>query len=398
MTKRILFVDDEPMVLSGIERSLRTMRKEWQMEFVSGGSEALEKMAINPYDVVITDMRMPGMDGAQLLEKVKNRFPQTVRMALSGQSDRDTVFRCIGPTHQYLSKPCDIDEIKQKLMHAFALRDLLHHPPLKQLVSKMAAVPSSPSLLRALESLLDFPNPSASEVGDLISQDMGMTAKVLQLVNCAFLGAPMRIVSARQAVSIIGLENIKTLVQTTGLFPKFTSTLPEQLPNLWDHSLATAQFAKTIAQVEKADSHTIESAFTAGLLHDLGGLILASTYEERLSLAPEISSTSGNPAGLPDNIHAQVGAYLLGLWGLPQEIVEAVAWHHEPSRANPTRFSPLIAVHVADHYARRGQPDQPGRKYEPLDEMLISNLGLQYRLPLWNKACSEIEEKCKTNG
>src|SRR5258708_4509441 len=129
MTKRILFIDDEPMVLSGIERSLRTMRKEWQMEFVSGGSEALEKMAINPYDVVITDMRMPGMDGAQLLEKVKNRFPQTVRMALSGQSDRDTVFRCIGPTHQYLSKPCDIDEIKQKLMHAFALRDLLHHPP-----------------------------------------------------------------------------------------------------------------------------------------------------------------------------------------------------------------------------------------------------------------------------
>jgi putative nucleotidyltransferase with HDIG domain len=386
------------MVLSGIERSLRTMRKEWQMEFVSGGSEALETMAINSYDVVITDMRMPDMDGAQLLEKVKNRFPQTVRMALSGQSDRDTVFRCIGPTHQYLSKPCDIEEIKQKLMHAFALRDVLHYPPLKQLVSKMAAVPSSPSLLRSLEGLLDSADPSVSAVGDLVARDMGMTAKVLQLVNCAFLGAPMRIVSARQGVSIIGIENIKTLVQTTGLFPKFTSTLPEQLPNLWDHSLATAQFAKTIAQVEKADSHTIESAFTAGLLHDIGGLILASTYEERLSLAPEISSTSGNPAGLPDNIHAQVGAYLLGLWGLPEEIVEAVAWHHEPSRADPTTFSPLIAVHLADHYARRRQPDQPGRKHELLDETLISNLGLQDRLPLWDKACSEMDERCGANG
>jgi putative nucleotidyltransferase with HDIG domain len=262
----------------------------------------------------------------------------------------------------------------------------------------MAAVPSSPSLLSALERLLDSPNPSAAEASDLMSQDMGMTAKVLQLVNCAFLGAPMRIVSARQAVSMIGVENLKTLVQTTGLFSEFTGTLPEQLPNLWDHSLATAQFAKTIAQVEKADGYTIESAFTAGLLHDIGSLILASTCEERLTLAAEISSTSGNLAGTPDKIHAQVGAYLLGLWGLPEEIVEAVAWHHEPSHANPTRFSPLIAVHVADHYARRKQLDQPGRKYEPLNEMLISNLGLQYRLPLWSKACSEIEEKCATNG
>ncbi|HZR59157.1 MAG TPA: response regulator [Terriglobales bacterium] len=399
MTKRILFVDDEPLVLNGIERSLRTMRKEWQMEFVLGGSEALETMARNPFDVVISDMRMPRMDGAQLLEQVKHRFPQTVRMALSGQSDRDTIFRCIGPTHQYLSKPCDIEEIKQKLTRALALRDVLHHPELKQMVSRMEAVPSLPALLKSLKLLLDCPNPSVSGVSDLIVQDMGMTAKVLQLVNCAFLGTPARVASAKQAVSMVGLDNIKILVHTLGLFSEFTDTLPDPLTHLWCHSLTTARFAQAIARTEKSDDYTIECAFTAGLLHNIGSLILACSSEEHSSLTQEITATASrnNPEAF-NNIHPQVGAYLLGLWGLPAEIIEAVAWHHEPSHAKPTQFSPLIAVHVAAHYNQRRQPGQAARKHEGLDESLISHLGLQERLVFWEEACSEIAAERAANA
>jgi DNA-binding NarL/FixJ family response regulator len=326
VTKRILFVDDEPMVLSGIERSLRTMRKEWKMEFVAGGSEALETMSQRPFDVVITDMRMPGMDGAQLLEHVKNRFPQTVRMALSGQSDRDTIFRCIGPTHQYLSKPCDIDEMKQKLTHAFALRDVLHDEQLKQLVSKMEAVPSMPALFGSLKVLLYSPYPPVLKVSEIIAKDMGMTAKVLQLVNCAFLGVPTRIASSTKAVSVVGVENIKTLVQNFNLFSEFKCPLPEELTNLWGHSFATAHFAKTIAQVEKTDEHTIECAFTAGFLHDIGTVILACSCEERAIMASE--TTLAVPADTfetHDNFHPQVGAYLLGLWGLQTKSLKP--WH-----------------------------------------------------------------------
>src|ERR1700733_673715 len=128
MAKRILFVDDEPMVLSGLQRSLRLMRSEWEMVFAPGGNEALAAMDLQKFDIIVTDMRMPGMDGAQLLEEVQKRSPQSLRMILSGQSDRETILRSVNPTHQYLSKPCEGEELRSRLMRALALRDLLENP------------------------------------------------------------------------------------------------------------------------------------------------------------------------------------------------------------------------------------------------------------------------------
>src|ERR1700751_643330 len=107
MSKRVLFVDDEAMVLSGLQRSLRPMRNEWEMAFVNSGAEALQLMEHEPFDIIVTDMRMPVMNGAQLLEEVKRRFPQCFRIILSGQADQETIMRAVDPTHQYLSKPCD---------------------------------------------------------------------------------------------------------------------------------------------------------------------------------------------------------------------------------------------------------------------------------------------------
>src|ERR1700758_5310713 len=144
MAERILFVDDEPMVLDGVRRSLHAMRKDWEMSFVNSGHEALEAMAGQTFDIVVTDMRMPGMDGAQLLEEVKKRSPQSLRVILSGQSDRETILRSVNPTHQYLSKPCDGEELRTRLMRAFALKDLLENPELKGLVSKLDSLPSLP--------------------------------------------------------------------------------------------------------------------------------------------------------------------------------------------------------------------------------------------------------------
>jgi YesN/AraC family two-component response regulator len=177
MNKRILFVDDEPMVLQGIQRSLRSMRAEWEIELASGGPEALETMAQAPFDVVITDMRMPGMDGAQLLDLVKARFPRTVRIILSGQSDRETILRSVGPSHQYLSKPCDVDELKQRLIRAFALRDMLDGPQLKEVISRLKTVPSLPALYVAVTEALQSPETSIAKIGNLIAQDMACAPK-----------------------------------------------------------------------------------------------------------------------------------------------------------------------------------------------------------------------------
>src|SRR5579859_4324910 len=156
MKKRILFVDDELLVLEGLQRMLRSMRAEWDMVFVETGSKALELMAQAPFDVVISDMRMPGMNGAELLAEVLRRFPKTVRLVLSGHADRDLVFKCVGSTHQYLSKPCQPEELKSAIARASNLDQSLRDQSLRQLVSRLDRLPSIPSLyVQIVENLQD---------------------------------------------------------------------------------------------------------------------------------------------------------------------------------------------------------------------------------------------------
>jgi HD-like signal output (HDOD) protein/ActR/RegA family two-component response regulator len=399
MSKRILFVDDEPMVLKGLERSLRGMRKEWEMEFVLGGHEALEAMTRAPFDVVISDMRMPGMDGAQLLDLVKERFPQTVRIVLSGQSDKDGVFRAIRTTHQYLSKPCDIEELKHKLRCALALRDVLGSPELQQKVSQVETVPSLPSLQRALRTQLESPHPSLQDITDIVSRDPGITAKVLQLVNSSFLGEASCLSSPQQAISIIGIDNLRSLVLSVGLVSELPQALADMLALLWRHTYCTARFAKAIARCEQASETMVQDCFTAGLLHEIGWMVLASAFADQFkslcsSLDKGIPSVDSEQAAF-GGTHGQVGAYLLGLWGLPDSVIEAVAWHHAPGEIHPTSFCPLLAVHVADGCDRQlhlsssmSMPED-----DAIDEGLLVQLGLQDRLPVWQKRCQEIDEK-----
>jgi putative nucleotidyltransferase with HDIG domain len=397
MTRRILFVDDDPRVLSGLKRSLHAMSKQWEMQFVLGGREALEAMDRAPFDVVISDMRMPGMDGAELLARVKKQFSQTVRMVLSGQSDRDTIFRSTGTTHQYFSKPCDAEELKQKLIRALALRDVLDNPMLKQWVSQVEAVPSLPSRCQSLRDLLKSSTASIESVADIVVQDMGMTAKLLQLVNSAFLGAAGRESDPRRAASVIGIENLRALASLS-LFSELSAPLAEKLHGLWPHSCSTATFAQTIARAESLPEKEIQDAFTAGLLHDIGRVVLASTCGEEYESAVRLAVTEQWPMvdgeqGVFGTTHAQVGAYLLGLWGLPDSIVEAVAWHHAPAEAHPTGLSPLIVVHVADFLERQLHPSATDSCPESLDQTLLTSLSIADRLPGWQSKCQELDEK-----
>jgi putative nucleotidyltransferase with HDIG domain len=403
MNKRILFVDDEPMVLQGIQRSLRGMRAEWEIALANSGPEAMETMAQTPFDVVITDMRMPGMDGAQLLDLVKARFPQTVRIILSGQSDRETILRSVGPSHQYLSKPCDVDELKQKLTRAFALRDMLDNPHLKEVICRLKTVPSLPGLYVAVSEALRSPETTLKQIGDLVEQDMGMCAKVLQLVNSAFFGLACHVSSPHQAIALIGFENLKALVLSVEVFSGFGKQRTQDLSILWNHSMATASFAKAIAKVQLSPNAMVDDAFVAGLLHDIGRLVLASAfgdeYRQVMRKAAEpgasLAVCEGEAFGCTHNV---AGAYLLGLWGLADPVVEAVAWHHQPSRAQSVSFSALIAVHAADCYENQCHVGTGFEENSAIDESLLGQLGLQQQVPLWGKTCREIGSRGERNA
>lgn len=207
MKRRILFVDDEPNVLQGLQRMLRPMRSEWEMEFAGGGEEALQKMEQAPFDVIVSDMRMPGMNGAQLLKEVARRYPDTVRIVLSGHSDREYILQLVTTTHQYLAKPCDAQTIKDTVNRACALRDLLTSKELSALVSQVKSLPSLPSLYTRIIEILQSDDPSLQKIGQIVSEDIAMSAKVLQLVNSSFFGIARRYLQPRAGGHVSGAGN-----------------------------------------------------------------------------------------------------------------------------------------------------------------------------------------------
>jgi HD-like signal output (HDOD) protein len=389
MSKRILFVDDEAMLLSALKRSLRPMRSEWEMVFAEGANQALAAIDQNRFDIIVTDMRMPGMDGAQLLEEVQKRSPQTLRMVLSGQSDRETILRSVNPAHQFVSKPCEAEDLKSRLTRAFALKDLLQNPRLRELVTKLDCLPSLPKACLQLDLELRRPEPSMQKIDQLIGADIAMTAKILKLVNSAFFCLPCEISSASHAVQLLGLDTLRNLVLTAHVFEQFKSRLltDDDVQKIADHSLAVSNSARKIAILEKADPRTQDECFTAGLLHDAGKLILACALEAQYKIVLEHREKTdvGLYAAECDLLacsHAQVAAYLFGLWGLPGTIIEAVAWHHDPAGSLSAKFSPLAAVHVASAYHDQKNTSRL-RDRTAIDVAFLTEIGCAERVNAW---------------
>ena len=401
MTKlRILFVDDDPLVLEALRRMLRSMRHEWEMAFAPGGPEALEAMGEAPFDVIVSDMRMPGMDGSQLLQEVRRRHPEVVCIVLSGQSSEGMILRSVGPAHQYLSKPCDAETLRATVTRACALRDILHSDSLQRLVTQLRTLPSLPALYTELLEELKSPDVSSRRVGDIISQDVTMTAKMLQLVNSAFFGAPHRVSSPAETVTLLGLELVKALVLSVHVF----SQLEEphiagfSLDALWRHSQTTAAYARAIAAAEGLRKEEQGEALLAGLLHDTVQLVLASSLGDGYACTLAAARRDDMPIWEAEErrlgaSHAEVGAYLLGVWGLPDPIVEAVAYHEQPGRCPTAAFSTLTAVHAANALSYRNGHGLSGYPIPRVDEEHLKRLGVWERLPEWRAACEAIDDR-----
>lgn len=396
--KHLLFVDDEPKVLQGLQRQLRVMRHEWEMSFVESGPQALEFMQTAAVDVVVSDMVMPVMDGAELLGQVMKRHPQTVRLVLSGHADRESVLRLAGPAHQYLSKPCNAEELRCAIARALAMRDLLANENLKRLASQVRSLPTLPTLHSQLTEELRKEEPSVERVGEIISRDIAMTSKILQLVNSAFFGLPQQVGNVTEAVVHLGLATIRSLVLSVQVFSQFDSRTCQcfSIEDLARHCWRTAVAARRIAQSVRADVKVDDQCFLAGLLHDVGYLVLATGLPQDYGRIVKLAREQERPVWECERqefgaTHAELGAYLLGLWGFATPVIEAVALHHRPSAAAGHGFSPVLAVHVADalvHGQDKAIPETAGLE---LDLELLATLGLQDRLEQWKAKCLPAE-------
>ncbi len=390
MKKRILFVDDEPSLLDGLRRSLRQQREIWDMSFTTSAQEALQLLEKEPYDALITDMRMPGMSGAELLSIVAARYPQMVRIILSGQSSQDMALKSVMIAHQYLSKPSDKGKLENALQRAFNLQATLGNERLRSLVTGIRTLPVLPAVYTEITQQLSNDNTSLRTIGTTIGKDPAMTAKILQLVNSAFFGLGRHVTDPSEAATLLGIEIIRSLVLSVGIFSQFKADsrlMPKfSLATLWDHCNWVGMYARLIAIAEDAEPLLQEYCLLSGLLHELGMLVLIANLPREYAEASKLSIQQQIPLYEAEReqfgaTHAELGAYLLSLWGFSDPVVEAIAFHHTPSLAPPHPFSPLTAVHVANSLAAHVVPGGG----DTIDLEYLQRIGLRDHLATWEQ-------------
>lgn len=330
--KRILFVDDDALVLRGLRRLLYPEISGWRTEFVESGAEALALLDREPFDVLVTDMRMPLMDGLTLLKLVREQHPELMRIALSGHLDEEVALRALPISHQFLAKPCSRETLTAALDCAYRVRSLVLDPELRELVGSIVELPSRPTIYAKLCAALADDETTIEEVARLVEADLGVGSKVVQIVNSALYSPRQRITSLRPAVARIGLSRIKFLVLAAELFHALKAPEPRgwSIDALCERSLLVAQLA-----MEMADGlpEIAEQVFLAGMLQDVGQLVLAESAPSRFAAIVAETRSSGEPLHVVERrlagvTHAELGAYLLCLWGLTHGIIDAVAGHH----------------------------------------------------------------------
>ncbi|MEL0117419.1 MAG: response regulator [Opitutae bacterium] len=352
--KRVLFVDDEVFVLDGLKRMLRRMRTQWEMDFVDSGESALQMMAQKEFDVIVSDMRMPNMNGAELLNEVKDLHPNTIRFILSGYSDKDLILKSLDSTHQYLAKPCDPETLKTRILRATSLQESISNDALKNLISQLGELPTLPALYEEILSLLRQPDVSSECLSDAIKKDIGMTAKILKFANSGYVGLKRKISGMNDAVSYLGMDYIRSIILTIGAFGRLKQFQIDgsTLEDFWGNSLMVAEAAKAITISQTSSRTMAEESYVGGLLHACGKLILSANFPSKYVEVNKMVEEDEMPL-LDAEVkifgahHGQVGAFILGLWGLAGPIVEAVHWYRNPSNSIPVDFQPLTSVHVA---------------------------------------------------
>jgi HD-like signal output (HDOD) protein/ActR/RegA family two-component response regulator len=390
--KRILFVEDNAMLRDMFHVVLSNEHERWEVGTAASGEEALELIKHQTFDVVASDMHMPGMNGVELLKEVMNLYPGTSRIIISGAADHAAAAEAMGSTHQFIMKPIDVNTLRSTLACLEGLDAFLKGDRLRTLAGKMRVLPSFPALYLEIMKAIEKPDTPLQTIDDLIVKDPGLTAKILQIVNSAAMGLQEKVNNPMEAVQQLGLGTVKSLALSAHVFTCFSASLRMNFPinALWNHLMQTGNTARAIMRAEDGDNAYVEAAYTAGLLHDVGKLMLADSLPKEFQIALTLAMESQKP--LPEvemeifgATHAGLAAYLLGLWGLPAPIVEAVAFHHTPGRSTNMKFSPLTAVHAANalEHELDGEDSDVNLEY-------LERIGVADRLDTWREEAEKL--------
>jgi HD-like signal output (HDOD) protein len=397
---RVMVIEESPELLRAFERMLRHDLPRWRQRFVPGFAQAFVELGAEPADVLVAGVDPARVEHRHALARLKADHPRVVRVALAAPAGRDAALALAPLCHQFLAKPGDVPRLREALDRTLGLCALLEDADLRALLGGIDALPSPPAVLLELQAALGKPRTDALAVARIVEQDGALTAKLLQLANSALFGASRSmsagtVASVVDAVVLLGLATVQQLALVEGVFSAFVGrTREEELgcspALLRRHATLVAHLAAGLMTSRQA----AQEAYVAGLLHDVGKLILAwrgwrSSPVWTGSPLPAEARRRRLPVWQVElerhgTTHAEIGAYLLGCWGLPRAVVEAVAHHHRPSRLGRAAFDAVGAVHVAEALVQETDAAANDPAADPtlyLDLAYLERSGASSRLP-----------------
>ncbi|MBI1177409.1 HDOD domain-containing protein [bacterium] len=394
--KRILFVAGVTPEIASIK--LEFMGRNggyWDVYLADSGLDALDYLAEYECHAVITDLRLEDMTGVQVLNQVARHQIRAQRVLLADPGDIQSLLRCVGGVHQFLTKPCVARRLELVIDRMQRLDTWLPSLNVQEIAGRLPKLPSPPSSYNELSAELDLPDPRREVVAELLSRDPAMTAKLLQLVNSAAYGEPIDECDPMAAFAGQGLDTIKGLVKLAHQYSHFNAVQNSGFSplSLWEHSRRVSRLAGWIAG-EEGDEELVRVSSTSGLLHDIGKVAIAANLPRKFNEAQFHSRINKISVWEAEQqqfgaTHSEVGGWLMCVWGLPIAVVEAVMLHHHPARQNVRRFTPLTAVHLANAFAQSSDlSDAAGR----VDMNYLDSLRMRHRLPHWWDVCRGREE------
>ncbi len=402
MGKIALIVISDTDERARLEQELDTPDDQWIIKYSASELESLGIIGNNKIDVVIADLELTTSSGYELLDKIRASHPSVVRILMSDFPEDENPLRFLKLVHQYLPPPVNSARLDTALQRAFLVRSMLEKSALQDILYEFSCLPPMPSLYLSLVDATanDAPLP---QIGGIVSGDTAISTRILEIVNSSLFSLPMTIKSPSHAVSLLGIDMIKALVLSLEVASGFEATaFPGDftIDGLMEHGMATGAVAREIVKAEGAPRKTSDMAMAAGLLHDQGKMILAENFDDRYGEALRVAVEKDESIHEAENwsfkvSHAEIGAYVLGMWGMPKTLVEAIHYHHEPAAAHVHRFSLLTALHIADALVHEMKEDLSLRGNSEPDMDYLRSFNAEARLVEWREITREVLAKEK---
>jgi HD-like signal output (HDOD) protein/ActR/RegA family two-component response regulator len=367
---KVMFVDDEIMILNGFKRAF--FKNEWQIYLADSADKALKILEKQPIDFIISDMRMPGMNGAEFLEKVAALYPQSVRIILSGHSDEEAAKRATFVAHQWFSKPCNPKGLEKVINHIADIRNSLPNPSVRNTVGQIKSLPTPPKVFMRLSALLNEKSLSMEQVSDVISEEPSLIAKILQITNTSFFVNARHVESINEAITRLGIDLVCSVVMAAEAYSNVEETPGYSIVDEQNHCLSTARFAASMVEPSLR-----KETILVGLLHNIGKCILSKISPESMDAYIKQRVIGGGNIDLEQKLfmadHTQLAGYLLHLWNFSYSLIENIVLHHQPVKLMEKSFGSGAAVYVASRIIRE----------QTVDEAFVEHFNIADKLEVW---------------